>query len=241
MRDSSAYRKIVLVVLVVAILGVLAFSTVAVGLYGSRIMKASGNGGNGTSTVTQQITISQALQTFKNYLVSLHNPNLVLHEVEEYQYNFYASYYENDTGVFAFQMLIWKPGSSYMMGMMGMMGSGAVAGAAVPEMGPNMMWNTKYGMMSGGMMGGGMMDGQTSGASAPMTVTTVQAKTIAQQYLDNSLPGKAAGDVDTFYGYYTIDVLLNGSTFGMLSVNGYTGQVWYHTWHGAYIQTITVS
>jgi hypothetical protein len=22
----------------------------------------------------------------------------------------------------------------------------------------------------------------------------------------------------------------------MLSVNGYTGQVWYHTWHGSFIQ-----
>jgi hypothetical protein len=23
---------------------------------------------------------------------------------------------------------------------------------------------------------------------------------------------------------------------GMLSVNGYTGQIWYHTWHGAFVQ-----
>ena len=23
---------------------------------------------------------------------------------------------------------------------------------------------------------------------------------------------------------------------GMLSVNGYTGQVWYHTWHGPFVQ-----
>jgi hypothetical protein len=23
----------------------------------------------------------------------------------------------------------------------------------------------------------------------------------------------------------------------MVSVNGYSGQVWYHTWHGTFIQT----
>ncbi len=74
-----------------------------------------------------------------------------------------------------------------------------------------------------------------------MTVSPEQGQTIAQQYLDDNLPGKTAGDADTFYGYYTIDLLLGSSTYGMISVNSYTGQVWYHTWHGAYVQTITVS
>ncbi len=26
-----------------------------------------------------------------------------------------------------------------------------------------------------------------------------------------------------------------GAISGMLSVNGYTGQVWYHAWHGGFI------
>ncbi len=68
-----------------------------------------------------------------------------------------------------------------------------------------------------------------------------QARAKAQQYLDSNFPAKTAGDADSYYGYYNIDVLLNGSTYGMLSVNGYTGQVWYHTWHGAYIQTGTLT
>jgi len=46
--------------------------------------------------------------------------------------------------------------------------------------------------------------------------------------------------VTTFYGYYTIEVLSNGTTYGMLSVNGYTGQIWYHTWHGTFIQEATL-
>ena len=94
------------------------------------------------------------------------------------------------------------------------------------------------GLIRNGIMGG-MMGGYGYGYSTgPMTVTVDQAKANAQQFLDAYYPGTTVGDVDTFYGYYHIDVLNAGTTFGMLSINGYTGQVWYHTWHGAYIQTV---
>ena len=186
----------------------------------------------GAYAQTQTITIDTAVQSFKSYLASLGNPDLALHEVEEYQNNFYATYYEKSTGIFAFQMLIWKPGAP-MMG--GGMGGGMMSGIVEPEPGPNMMWNTKYGVM-GGMMG---VYRQTSASN--MTVTPDQAKTIAQQSLAGSFSGTSAGDVDTFYRYYNVDVLSNGNTFGMLSVNGYNGKVWYHSWHGTYIQTVTVS
>jgi hypothetical protein len=183
----------------------------------------------------QQITMDQAVQLFNNYLASLRNPDLALHEVEEYRNKFYATFYEKSTGIFAFQMLIWKPGAPMMGGGMG----GMMSGVVVPEPGPNMMWNTKYGMMGGTM--GGMMGVYHQWSSVNMTISPEQAKTIAQRYLDSNYPGTSAGDADTFYGYYTVDVLLNGATSGMLSVNGYAGQVWYHTWHGTYIQTVTIS
>jgi hypothetical protein len=49
-------------------------------------------------------------------------------------------------------------------------------------------------------------------------------------------PGTAADEeADAFYGYYTLHVLTDGKMTGVLSVNGYTGQVWYHTWHGAFV------
>lgn len=46
---------------------------------------------------------------------------------------------------------------------------------------------------------------------------------------------RRADDEMQFPGYYTMDFLKDGKTAGMLSVNGYTGQVWYHTWHGNFI------
>ena len=186
----------------------------------------------GVYAQNQTITIANAVQLFKNYLTGLGNPNLALHEVEEYQNNFYATYYEKSTGIFAFQMLIWKPGSPWTGGMMG---NGMMSGVVMPETGPNMMWNTKYGVM------GGMMGVYRQTPTSNMTVTPEQAKAIAQQYLDSSFSGTSAGDVDTFYGYYNVDVLKASNTFGMLSVNGYSDQVWYHSWHGTYIQTVTIS
>ncbi len=228
-------RSLVLVVLVVVTLGALALGSFAMGFRGAGMMTWPWNGNARTNSGSQPMTMDQAVQTFKSYLASGQNSNLALHEVEEYQYNFYASYYEKDTGNFAFQMLIWKPGAT---GMSGGMGYGMMTGVAMPEPGPNMMWNTKYGMTNGMM---GMMGGYRQGASASMTVSPEQARTMAQQYLNASLAGKTAGDPDTYYGYYNIDVLMNGSTFGMISVNGYTGQVWYHDWHGSYVQTVTVS
>jgi len=72
-----------------------------------------------------------------------------------------------------------------------------------------------------------------------MPVTAAQAQTFAQQYLSTVMPATTVGDVTTFYGYYNVEVLSGGNTYGMLSVNGYTGQIWYQAWHGSFIQETT--
>jgi len=109
-----------------------------------------------------------------------------------------------------------------------------------------MMWNLKYGGLNhqnmmgdrGGWMNGMMGNFSTTPAqvSGIMTLSSDQALQAAQKYLDTALPGtKTASDADAFYGYYTIDILRGGKTVGMLSVNGYSGQVFLHTWHGTFI------
>jgi len=47
-----------------------------------------------------------------------------------------------------------------------------------------------------------------------------------------------AGQADTFPGYYTIHALEGDRVAGMLSVNAYTGAVWYHWWHGRFLSMI---
>jgi hypothetical protein len=174
------------------------------------IGSAYSNNGPATITIDTAVTVAQ------RYLASLNNPDLAIDEVEEYTQNFYVLYYEKSTGIGAFEMLIDK-----------------YNGNIYSEMGPNMMWNTKYGMMSAGMMGT-----YRTTPTAVMPITVDQAKASAQQFLNANLPGTTVGDVTVFYGYYHIDVLSSGNTYGMLSVNGYTSQVWYHNWHGNFVQQV---
>ncbi len=165
------------------------------------------------------LDINTATTIAKNYIASIGNPDLVVKQVEEYTANFYVQVNEQSTGHGAFELLINK-----------------YTGSIYPEMGPNMMWNTKYGMMRAGILSGIFGTPTTT-----MSVTATQATTDAQQYLNTYIPGTTTGDVATFYGYYTIEVLNGTTPYGMMSVNGYSGQVWVHTWHGTFIQELQVS
>lgn len=89
----------------------------------------------------------------------------------------------------------------------------------------SMMWNGKYGMMG-------------SYQQAQMSVSPQQAMEIARDFLDAVYPGTEADEIVVYYGYYTIMTKLEGEHYGMLSVNGYSGNVWYHTWHGMFISEV---
>lgn len=172
----------------------------------------------GAYNTTQAYDIDGAMDIAERYLVSLNNPDLAIDEIMEFEQNFYVIYYERSTGIGAFEMLIDK-----------------VTGRIFPEYGPNMMWNTKYG--HAGMMGGGMMRPYGQSPSALMPISQDEAMPIAQNFLERIYPGTIAEDPHPFYGYYTIHVTENEEIYGMLSVNGYDGAVWYHNWHGAHIQS----
>ncbi len=160
----------------------------------------------------ERISIDQALEIVEDYLRERHDPDLEVTEIMEFSYNFYVEFAEKSTGLHAFEALI-----------------DPYTGDLYPEPGPNMMWNTKYGMMSGMMWG-------TPGAPGEMTVDEAQAREYAQEFINSYLPGaEVAEEADRFYGYYTLHVLKDGEIYGMLSVNGYTGQVWYHSWHGKFL------
>ena len=172
----------------------------------------------------QRQTAEQVQQAVVVYLAGYYNnPDLAVVELMEFQQNFYAKVAEKSTKINACELLI-----------------DPYTGAVQPEYGPNRMWNTKYGQMSdqGGMMPSSTMDGLAAvQPTAKMPVTAEQASKLAQQYLDTQKTGlTVAKGLDVFYGYYTLHSLGKaGNTVGMLSVNGYTGQVWYHIWDGKFI------
>ena len=188
------------------------------------------------------LTLNQAKAAAEKYLANLDNSDLEITEVMIFDNNAYVVVKEASTGNGAFELLV-DSGSEL----------------AYPEHGPNMMWNLKYGglnhqyMMGNngdmmGMMGGNggmmtMMGGSgwdstiPADVSAEMTVTPEQAIEYAQKYIDTNISGAtAATDVIKFYGYYTLDYEKDGKVAGMLSVNGYSGQVFFHTWHGTFIE-----
>jgi hypothetical protein len=199
---------------------------------------------NPTRTPTHSVgSLGEARSAFERAVEGYGNPNLEVTEVMEFVNNFYAEIEEKDTSIGAMELLINRPGNR-----------------VYTEPGPNMMWNTKYGMMSGsggygGMMGSGgrgmmgpnaqgMIGGSSASASAQnprgntadkMAVSPEQARKIADVYLSRVSPGTRAEEPTRFYGYYTIDTEKDGKTSGMLSVNGYSGEVWYHSWHGAFV------
>jgi hypothetical protein len=200
------------------------------GGYGMGPGMMSGYGlNNGTNSNVTPLTVEQTKVAAVKYIQSLNIQGLEIGEIMVFDNNAYIVVKESDTGLGAFELLV-DPSSQ----------------VAYPEYGPNMMWNLKYsGMNHGSMMGGngGMMGGWNNQSTTPATVssdmpvTKDQAIKSAQAYLDQNQPGAtAATDPIHFYGYYTLDFEKDGKVVGMLSVNGYNGQIFLHTWHGAFIE-----
>nr|MDA8220082.1 hypothetical protein [Dehalococcoidales bacterium] len=153
------------------------------GGYGPGMM----GGWYGQSSGGQALTLDQAVDKVKTYVANSGYQGLAVDEVMEFQYNFYAIVKEESSGRGAFELLVNKYG-----------------GAVIPEPGPNMMWNTKYGMMAGWSMGGRFGWGTPTGAES---VSPEQARQLAQQWLDQNRPGDSTETPDQFYGYYTVHTL----------------------------------
>jgi hypothetical protein len=175
-----------------------------------------GGWGGGSRASGEAITVDQAAAAVERYLAA-YGGGLTLKEVMEFRQNFYAEVEEEATGIHAMELLVDK-----------------YTGRVFPEMGPNMLWNTKYGKMQ--RMMGSYYEDESAVPGMEMPIGPQQAEVLAQQFVDGQLPGATVGEADRFYGYYTLHTLIGGRIEGMLSVNGYSGQVWYHSWHGPFVQ-----
>jgi len=133
------------------------------------------------------------------------------------------------------------------------------------EYGPAMMWNTRYGVMTGrtrgGMIGSGAMGGGSGmmGSGAGMMsgegmmgsgggttwmppsgtisgpLSARQAIELAKRWLAQRDSSLTVPDADAFPGYFTMETVRNGTIVGMMSVNASTGAIWDHWWHGRFV------
>jgi len=230
---------------VVALLGLLSAPVLA---------QQSGGPGRwygGEQTNGKPLSMEQAENIARQVVERSGDTGLVPGHIMEFDNNFYVAAEFKSSGQGAFEFLINRytgfvhPEPQSMMwntrfGMMGGYGGGMMGGGY----GGGMMGGGYGGGMMGGY-GGGMgypgtvrpgYGGQGSRPSEPAPMTLEKAQVIAQKFLDDELPGAKTDEAITFPGYYTIDVSRNGSVVGMLSVNAYSGQVWYHRWHGAFVR-----
>src|SRR5215212_3204064 len=194
------------------------------GSYSAPTLGAGSSRNTGSSGVPGSLT--EAREVFEQAVSNNYgDPNLEVKDVMEFANNYYAQVRESDTGIGAMELLINKQ-----------------TGRLYPEPGPNMMWNTKYGMMGstgssyGGMMGpggGGMMGqggpndtaGMMGGFYSPsqasptdqLPITPEDATQIAKDYISRNSLGTDTETPDQFYGYYTVHTKQNGEVNGMLS------------------------
>jgi len=167
--------------------------------------------GFGNPENAQHISDSAAAEAVANALAAYRDPNLEVAEIMEFQYNYYAQIKEKGSDMNAFELLV-----------------NPYTGQVFPEPGPNMMWNTKYGHMSG----------WPYNSDSKNEVSAAKAEELAVQFVKQYSSTATVGDAEPFPGYYTLHVLEQGKIVGMLSVNAQTGAVWYHNWHGNFIKMV---
>ncbi|MCL5073466.1 MAG: hypothetical protein M1308_21625 [Actinobacteria bacterium] len=227
MKNIKKFLIVSIILIAVGILGLISLCTISnlsspVGTFGTGTgytfrpedmmnMMGGFNLGQQNNNL-KNISFDEVKSSVEKYLNDTGLQNIKIKEIMEFSNNFYIETVEEDTGFGALELLLDK-----------------TSGAIFPEYGPNMMWNQKYGMRS--MMGNNQLD-------INMKIDEQKAIEIANSYLAKISQNEFAGDEgQKFYGYYTIDTInKDGNVVGMLSVNGFTGQVWYHSWHGTFLE-----
>ncbi len=226
-------NKKAIILIAVAVVAIASLATGLIFVLGHQAGNPASNQNPTTGTSSSGISIDQATTAVQTYLGKMGYSNLAIGTMQEYSNMYYAQVVEQNNGTGAFELAVNK-----------------TIGVVTPMQGPTIMWNMKYGVTgtgmmgylystssSGGMMGGsGMMTWLRGTPTTNMAFNMEQAKTLAQQYLDANDTGTTVGQVTTYYGYYTMQVLKDGNVVGMMGVYGTSGQVMYYSWMGTFMR-----
>ena len=168
-----------------------------------------GYGANGygvAPTDSVVVTSDQAIAIAKDYTKKL-DQDVAVAELHEFATGYEVELKEGATGAKAYEIMVYKNGR--------------------PEIGPKIMWNTKYGYSNWGNNG-------------TVTVSEEQATKSAQKFVANMGQEYSIRNPELAPGYYEFMIQKDGKDYAELDVNGYTGQVWLQNWQGPILNTIDV-
>lgn len=154
-------------------------------------------------------TSDQAIALAKAYIQKT-NQDVVVKKLHAFSGGYEVELKDAETGANAYELMVYKYG-----------------GQVITEMGPNIMWNTKYGYMNWGKNG-------------EVTVSEEQATDIAKKFLSQMGAEYSIGKPELAPGYYEFMIQKDGKDYAELDVNGYTGQVWLENWQGPILNTIEI-
>lgn len=163
----------------------------------------------GINLANGQVTSDDQVIAIAKAYVQVLNQDLSIDEIHEYSDSYEVELKESKTENKAFEFMISKN-----------------EGYIFIEMGPNVMWNNKYGRMNWGESGN-------------TQIAAEQAAKAAQDYVNQQM-GSAytLEQPEVAPGYYEFMILKDGKDYAELDVNGYTGRVWFESWHGPILKTI---
>lgn len=166
------------------------------------------NGYQPTAKQNASLTPDEVRSLAQAYIKNTGYQGLEIDEIYEFATHFEVEVEEEDTGIHAIELLIDKN-----------------TGIIRPEMGPNMMWNTRYGPMP-----------YTAGE---MRITPEEAVSLAKEYIQQNNPELSVEETpETYYGFYEVHATKNGKPVAQININGYNGAVWLEQWHGELIREI---
>jgi hypothetical protein len=168
------------------------------------------------SVSSNVVPVEELIAAVQHYLDWQNNPDLQLAHMREFRWAFLVEAVERSTGRYAFGMMVSK-----------------VTAQISPEVGPNLLWNTKYGSMIAEVGGGYGMVGRLlpEDPVGEMPLAESEARKIAENAVEMLDAGLKLGDeVAVFYGFYEFYLIHQGELVGELDVNGYSGQAWVKDW-----------
>ncbi len=160
------------------------------------------------------ITSNKAMEIAETFLKKTLNEDLLVQRLFEYNTHFEVELLEKDTRRGAFELIIDK-----------------FNGRVTPEIGPNLLWNGKFGQ-----------GGNYFGLQPVMTIPVVSALQSVGDFIKRTSPElKVEGDVIEYYGYYEFHVTQDDKMVLEININGFSGQMWIENWHGSLLREAKIA